>query len=59
MRWLLTVLLVSVGTLIIASAGVAWHIWRQHGKLRGTAPDGDKRNTLILEESEIETEEAQ
>jgi hypothetical protein len=59
MRWLLTVLLVSVGTLMIASAGVAWHIWRQHAKSRGTAPDGDKRDTLILEESEIETEEAQ
>jgi uncharacterized iron-regulated membrane protein len=30
MRWLLIVLVVSVCALLVASAGVALHIWRQH-----------------------------
>jgi Flp pilus assembly protein TadB len=29
MRWLLIVLLVSLAALLFASAGVAYHIWRQ------------------------------
>jgi hypothetical protein len=59
MRWLLTGLLVSVFALIIAYAGGTWHVWRQHAKSRGSAPDGDHADLLIHEESEIETEEAQ
>jgi len=37
MRWLLIVLIVSVCALILATIGVAWHIWRQHRKPAGSA----------------------
>jgi uncharacterized iron-regulated membrane protein len=56
MRWLLIVLLVSVCALIIVSAGVAWHIWRQHARLRRTAQNTHHAGTLVRDE--IETEEA-
>jgi uncharacterized membrane protein len=32
MRWLLIVLLVSLGALLVAAAGAARHIWRQRTK---------------------------
>jgi hypothetical protein len=59
MRWLLIVLLVSVFALILASAGVALHIWRQHAKSRRNASVSDPSYAIIHEESDIETEEAQ
>lgn len=34
MRWLIISLLVSLGALLIAAAGMARHIWRQRAKLR-------------------------
>jgi cbb3-type cytochrome oxidase subunit 3 len=34
MRWLMIVLLVSVVALLIASAGVAYHVWREHTRRR-------------------------
>jgi len=34
MRWLLLFLLVSLGALLFAAAGVARHIWLQRGKPR-------------------------
>jgi len=34
MRWLMIGLLVSLGALLFAAAGVARHIWLQHTKLR-------------------------
>jgi len=34
MRWLLIVLLVSLAALLVASAGLAHHIWRQRARLR-------------------------
>jgi uncharacterized membrane protein len=52
MRWLLILLIVSVCALLIASAGVALHIWRQH---RGPNAPAE---TAAHEESEIESEEA-
>jgi len=52
MRWLLIVLIVSVCALLLASAGVAWHVWRQHRK-SATAPE-----TAVHEERDIESEEA-
>jgi hypothetical protein len=55
MRWLLIVLLVSVCALIIASAGVAWHIWRQHARPRRIE---QARHADRLIHDEIETEEA-
>jgi hypothetical protein len=58
MRWLLIVLIVSVCALVLASGGVAWHIWRQHAKLRRSGTGGPRPDTFALGESEIETEEA-
>jgi hypothetical protein len=52
MRWLLIVLIVSVCALVLASAAVAWHIWRQHRRLAMAL------ETSPHEESEIESEEA-
>jgi hypothetical protein len=37
MRWLMIALLVSLVALLIASAGVAHRVWREHGR-RGTSP---------------------
>jgi hypothetical protein len=57
MRWLLIVMIVSIGALVLASGGMAWHIWRQHAKARATGagrPPGPRAH----EESDIETEEA-
>jgi uncharacterized iron-regulated membrane protein len=34
MRWLMISLLVSLGALLIAAAGMARHIWLQRAKLR-------------------------
>ncbi len=34
MRWLMVVLLVSLGALLLAAAGVARHIWLQRAKSR-------------------------
>jgi uncharacterized iron-regulated membrane protein len=52
MRWLLIVLVVSVCALIFVSAGVAWHIWRQHRK------PAVPLVPTVHEENEIESEEA-
>jgi hypothetical protein len=38
MRWLMIGLLVSLGALLFAAAGVARHIWLQRAKLRHEAP---------------------
>ena len=37
MRWLMIVLLVSLAALLVASAGVAYHVWQEH-KRRKSAP---------------------
>jgi len=37
MRWLMISLLVSLGVLLIAAAGVARHIWRQRAALKREA----------------------
>ena len=55
MRWLLIVLIVSVCALVAASAGVAWHIWRQHRK--PSAAGGVFSEKSVHEESDIESEE--
>jgi multisubunit Na+/H+ antiporter MnhE subunit len=55
MRWLLIVLLVSVCALVAASAGVAWHIWRQHRK--PSPAGGALFKTSVHEESDMESEE--
>jgi len=38
MRWLMIGLLVSLGALLIAAAGVARHIWLQRAMLRRKPP---------------------
>lgn len=58
MRWLLIVLIVSVCALVVASGGMALHIWRQRPKLRRPATDGDRSDLLLHGDNEIETEEA-
>lgn len=57
MRWLLIVMIASVGALVLVSGGMAWHIWRQHAKSRGTGV-GPPSGATAHEESDIETEEA-
>jgi uncharacterized iron-regulated membrane protein len=54
MRWLFIVLIVSVCALLLASGGLAWHIWRQHRK----APVLEQSGAEVHEESEVESEEA-
>jgi uncharacterized iron-regulated membrane protein len=58
MRWLIIVLIVSVCALILASAGMVWHIWRQHAKLRDAAARGRPVGPHAHDESDFETEEA-
>jgi hypothetical protein len=57
MRWLLIVMIASVGALVLVSGGMAWHIWRQHAKVRRTEA-GEHSGARAHEETEIETEEA-
>jgi hypothetical protein len=58
MRWLLIALMVSVCVLLVISAGVAWHIRRQHAQSRRKLPGGDPAQSEHHEENEVETEEA-
>lgn len=51
MRWLMIVLLVSLGALLLAAAGVARHIWLQRSLLKR-----HKAKTELAEETEVETE---
>ena len=48
MRWLLIVLLVSLGALLFAAAGLARHIWLHRTKPRG--------NTASTMESGVESD---
>jgi hypothetical protein len=58
MRWLMIGLLVSVGALVFASAGMAYHIWRQRALLR-QSPQGFPHGAQVLaDEVDVETEEA-
>jgi hypothetical protein len=58
MRWLLIVLIFSVCALLVASAGLAWHIWRQHRRPRGRTLSDVHSVTIVHEEGDIESEEA-
>jgi hypothetical protein len=57
MRWLMIGLLVSVGALLVVSAGMAWHIWRQHRQPAPVQSDSDLPAPRLPEETDIETEE--
>lgn len=52
MRWLMLVLLVSLGTLLIAAAGMARHIWLQRAKLRSRPSEAFE----AAEETDLELE---
>jgi len=43
MLWLMICLLVSLGALLLATAGVARHIWLRRGKLRSKPESGPGR----------------
>jgi hypothetical protein len=53
MRWLMIALFVSVVALLVASAGLAHHIWHEHRK-RGQKSQAFGR----ADDVDIETEEA-
>jgi hypothetical protein len=42
MRWLMIVFLVSLVALLVASAGVAHHVWREHARRRQTPAPPEK-----------------
>jgi uncharacterized iron-regulated membrane protein len=58
MRWLMLAFVVSVCALIVVSAGMALHIWRQHSKTGRAAKSGGHPEPVVPDENEIETEEA-
>ena len=56
MRWLLICLFVSVGALILATAGVVRHIWLQRAKLSGDRSLGLGASLDGADEPDIELE---
>jgi hypothetical protein len=54
MRWLVMALLVSLGALLLAAAGMARHILLHRAKKSGTAPRLD--GASIPEETDLESE---
>jgi len=56
MRWLIIVLLVSLGALLFAVAGVARHIWVQRAKLRRNPPADAAHPFGVREETDLESE---
>jgi hypothetical protein len=60
MRWLMIALLVSLGALLLAAAGLARHIWLRRAKIRskpttGTV-EGVDPTAGQAEETDVETE---
>jgi hypothetical protein len=56
MRWLIIALLVSVAGLLMAAAGMARHILRQHTKPKSKLPEGDVPRIGTPEASDLESE---
>ena len=54
MRWLMISLLVSLVMLLIAAAGMAYHIWMQHKQLRRKPVIGAEEAIEQAEESDLE-----
>ncbi len=49
MRWLMIALLVSLGALLLAAAGLARHIWQQRARLRTqNAREADTKATHAI-----------
>jgi hypothetical protein len=55
MRWLLIALLVSIGGLLLAAAGVARHVWLHRKKLKEALPQSDAVVLNAPEESDLES----
>ncbi|HWG19593.1 MAG TPA: hypothetical protein VG225_03620 [Terracidiphilus sp.] len=51
MRWLMIALLVSLVAMLIASAGLAHHIWREHARRRAQPPAPEKTDRADTEEA--------
>jgi hypothetical protein len=49
MRWLMYALFVSVAALLIASAGVARHIWRRHKQAEEASAQRVEEETQVEE----------
>ena len=56
MRWLIIALLVSLGGLLLAAAGMARHILLQRAKLRRESLASASANTGAPEENDLESE---
>jgi hypothetical protein len=60
MRWLLIALLISLAALLIAVAGMTFHIWVQRARLRSKPFTGDGQLpdsiTAPAEETDVEKE---
>jgi hypothetical protein len=56
MRWLIIALLVSLGGLLLAAAGMARHILLQRAKLRGESLVSASKHTGTPEENDLESE---
>jgi hypothetical protein len=56
MRWLIIALLVSLGGLLLAAAGMARHILLQRAKLRRKSPLGAGKTIAPAEETDLESE---
>ena len=56
MHWLIVVLLVSLGGLLLAAAGMAIHVLRQRRKPAHNPPDGETAAAEVHEEPDLESE---
>ena len=56
MRWLVIALLVSLGALLLAAAGVARHIWVRRTQMRSAPSTGSKTPNGAGERAEAESE---
>ena len=56
MRWLFIALVVSLGGLLLAAAGVARHVWLHRKKLKANQRQSDMTVIGIPEEADSESE---
>lgn len=56
MRWLLIALVVSLGGLLLAAAGVARHVRRHRKELEADQARGDSVIVTVPEKSDLESE---
>lgn len=56
MRWLLIALLVSLGGLLLAAAGVTRHVWLHRKRLKASQSHRDAVVVSVPEKSDLESE---